>query len=107
MLLFKKKFLDAIRNGKKTQTVRIWPKRRLKVGQREFVPGLGKVEIVGFDAVRPTDLTDADARADGFESREALLVELRQIYGNTLDSLRCFKITFRYPDASTDQDRLG
>ena len=97
MLLFKKKFLDPIRSGAKCQTIRIWPKRRLKAGQAEFVPGLGRIRVTAFDPVRPDDLSEEDARLDGFESRDALLAELRALYGDRLDSLPCFRIRFAYP----------
>lgn len=94
MLLFKKKFLDLIASGAKRQTIRVWPKRRVRAGQREFVPGLGRVTITGFDPVRPADLTEDDARLDGFASREALLAELRGLYGDDLDAVPCFRIRF-------------
>jgi len=97
MLLFKKKFLDLIRSGAKRQTVRVWPKRRLRAGQLEFVPGLGKVRVTAFEPVRPADLSEADARLDGFDSREALLEELRALYGDRLDTIACFRIRFAYP----------
>jgi len=97
MLLFKKKFLDPIRSGAKCQTIRIWPKRRLKAGQAEFVPGLGRIRVTAFDPVRPDDLSEEDARLDGFESRDALLAELRALYGARLDGLPCFRIRFAYP----------
>ena len=97
MLLFKKKFLDPIRSGAKCQTIRVWPKRRLKPGQAEFVPGLGRIRVTAFDPVRPVDLSEEDARLDGFESRDALLAELRALYGDRLDGLPCFRIRFVYP----------
>jgi len=97
MLLFKKKFLDPIRSGAKCQTIRIWPTRRLRPGQAEFVPGLGRIRVTAFEAVRPADLSEEDARLDGFESRETLLAELRALYGDRLDSLPCFRIRFAYP----------
>ncbi|MDK1030381.1 MAG: ASCH domain-containing protein [Planctomycetia bacterium] len=101
MLLFKKKFLDLIREGKKTQTVRIWPKRRLKVSQKEFIPGLGKVQITGFEPISVDDLTEADAQADGFDTLEALLGAIKEMYGEDLKSLPCFKITFHLlPESS-------
>ena len=78
MLLFKKKFLELIASGAKRQTVRVWPKRRLRAGQREFVPGLGRIRITAFEPVRPEALTDEDALLDGFASRGALLAELRR-----------------------------
>ena len=98
MILFKKKFLDLIRSGAKRQTIRVWPKRRLRAGQRDFVPGLGCVRITAFEPVRPDDLSEDDARLDGFPSRETLLEELRALYGDRLDGLPCFRICFTYPD---------
>jgi len=102
MILFKKKFLDLIRSGRKRQTIRIWPKRRLRPGQREFVPGLGLIRITAFEGVRPEDLSEDDARLDGFESRAALLDELRSLYGDRWDGLPCFRISFTY---SAEQKR--
>jgi|WetSurMetagenome_2_1015567.scaffolds.fasta_scaffold79521_3 hypothetical protein len=99
MLLFKKKFFEAIRSGRKRQTVRVWPRRRLKVGQIETVPGLGRVQITAFDRIRPEDLSEEDAVLDGFESRAALMDELRALYGDQLDSVACFRIRFTYPIA--------
>jgi hypothetical protein len=97
MLLFKKKFFEAIAAGTKRQTVRVWPKRRMRAGQIEFVPGLGRVRVTAFEAVRPEDLTEDDARLDGFASRAALLEELRALYGERLTTIPCFRIRFTYP----------
>jgi len=97
MLLFKKKFLDLIRSGAKCQTVRVWPKRRLRPGQVEFVPGLGRIRVTAFEPLCPADLSEEDARLDGFESRDALLAELQALYGARLDGLPCFRIRFAYP----------
>jgi hypothetical protein len=97
MLLFKKKFLEPIASGAKRQTVRVWPRRRLRAGQVEFVPGLGRIRVTAFEAVRPDDLTEEDAVLDGFASRAALLEELRSLYGDRLESVPCFRIRFSYP----------
>jgi len=97
MILLKKKFLDLVRCGEKCQTIRLWPKRRLRPGQREYIPGLGRIRITAFQRVTPADLTDEDARLDGFASREALLAELRSLYGGRLDGAPCFRIRFSYP----------
>ncbi len=51
MLLFKKKFLDAIRSGQKTQTVRLWKWRKMKPGQRSYIPGAGYIQIATVDEV--------------------------------------------------------
>jgi hypothetical protein len=97
MLLFKKKFFEAIVSGAKRQTIRVWPRRRLRAGQLEFVPGLGRVRITAFEPISPPDLTEEDARLDGFESLAALLDELRALYGERLASVPCFRIRFTYP----------
>jgi hypothetical protein len=97
MILFKKKFLPLIESGAKRQTVRVWPKRRLRAGQTEFVPGLGRIRITAFEPIEPAALTEEDATLDGFSSLEALLGELRALYGDRLDTVRCFRIRFDYP----------
>jgi hypothetical protein len=97
MILFKKKFLEQIASGAKRQTVRIWPRRRLRPGQVEYVPGLGRIRVTAFEAVRPEGLTDEDAVLDGFASREALLAELRALYGPRLETIPCFRIRFTFP----------
>ena len=99
MLLFKKKFFEAIVSGSKRQTIRVWPRRRLRAGQLEFIPGLGRVRITAFEAVSPLDLTEEDARLDGFGSLAALMDELRALYGDRLASVSCFRIRFDYPVA--------
>jgi hypothetical protein len=86
MLLFKKKFLDAIRRGEKTQTIRVWTHRRMKAGQRSYIPGIGPIRI---DAVEPVDLqglSDADATPDGFPSAAALRDQLDAIYGDQIQN---------------------
>lgn len=102
MILLKKKFLDLVRTGAKRQTVRVWPKRRLRAGQNEYIPGLGRIRITAFERVAPADLTEEDARLDGFASREALLAELRALYGDRLDDVPCFRIRFTYPADAAD-----
>jgi hypothetical protein len=80
MLLFKKKFLEQIRSGKKTQTIRLWKDRRMEPGQRSYIRGVGYIAI---DSVEPGDvsrLTDADAVLDGFLSAELLRKEIRTLY---------------------------
>jgi len=97
MILFKKKFLPLIASGAKRQTVRVWPRRRLRAGQIEFVPGLGRIRITAFEPVVPSALTEEDALLDGFASRDALLAELRALYADRLDKISCFRIRFTYP----------
>lgn len=95
MLLFKKKFLDAIRSGQKTQTVRLWKWRKMKPGQRSYIPGAGYIQIAAVDEVALDQLTDDDARLDGFDSAAALRQEIEQLYPEQLAAgHRAFRIRF-------------
>jgi len=80
MLLFKKKFLDQIRSGEKTQTIRLWHCRRMKSGQRSYVPGVGYIAIESVEPVELSRLTDADAVLDGFPTADLLRKEIRTLY---------------------------
>ena len=95
MLLFKKKFLDWIRDGRKTQTVRLWKYRKMKVGQRSYIPGAGYISIDAVDEVALPALTDDDAKLDGFDSATALRHEIEQLYPQQLAAgHRAFRIRF-------------
>ena len=99
MLLFKKKFLEQIGRGEKTQTIRLWNYRRMKPGQRSYVPGIGYIAIDSVEPVELTQLTDADAVLDGFLTAELLRKEIRSLYtAETLKKLTPFRIRFSvYP----------
>ena len=85
MLLFKKKFMPAIRWGEKTQTIRLWKYRRMRTGQRSYIPGVGYIRIDSVEAVALDDLTDEDAKRDGFASADLLRAELSDLYGERID----------------------
>ena len=59
MLLFKKKFLPAILAGQKTQTIRLWKHRRMRPGQRSYIPGAGHIRLIAVDEVDLAQLTAA------------------------------------------------
>lgn len=92
MLLFKRKFLDAIRSGEKTQTLRNWKTARVRAGQKDTIPGVGPIWIDSVEKVSLDDLTDADAIPDGFSSLDALKKELHDIYGD--GALNFYRIRF-------------
>jgi len=95
MLLFKKKFLPAIRAGEKTQTIRLWKFRHMRAGQRSYIPGVGPIQITAIEPVEIDALTDSDAVPDGFESANALRNELRTIYGDKIAAgYKAFRIAF-------------
>lgn len=96
VLLFKKKFLPAIRGGEKTQTIRLWKRRMMRAGQESYIPGVGRIAIDSVDEVRVADLTDADAVPDGFSTATALREELQSIYGEKLAAgYKTFRVKFR------------
>ncbi len=95
MLLFKKKFLDAIRCGDKTQTIRLWPYCRMRAGQRSYIPGVGYIRIDTIDQVSVDALSDADARRDGFTSAGALRTELNDLYAEKIaEGHQAYRIIF-------------
>jgi hypothetical protein len=95
MLLFKKKFLPAIRSGEKTQTIRLWKFRHMRAGQKSYIPGVGHIRITSVEPVDVEALTDADAIPDGFPTAAALQTELRTIYGKKLaQGCKAFRIVF-------------
>ena len=95
MLLFKKKFLAAIRSGEKTQTIRLWKHRRMRAGQRSYIPGAGYIRITAVEAVELDQLTDADARPDGFETADQLRAEVARLYPQQLaQGYRAYRVRF-------------
>lgn len=96
MLLFKKKFLEAIRAGTKTQTIRLWKHRRMRSGQRSYIPGIGYIQITDVAEVELDQLTDADARPDGFDTADQLRAEITQLYPKQLsEGYRAYRVCFR------------
>ncbi|MBN1588886.1 MAG: ASCH domain-containing protein [Pirellulales bacterium] len=84
MLLFKKKFLPDIRQGIKTQTIRLWKHRHMRAGQRSYIPGAGYIRVTAVERVELDQLTDEDARPDGFATAAALREELARLYPEQL-----------------------
>ena len=95
MLLFKKRFLAAIRAGEKTQTVRLWKFARMRAGQRSYIPGAGYIRVTAVDEVQLGALTDDDARLDGFPSAVELRSEIETLYPQQLaDPQRVYRVRF-------------
>jgi hypothetical protein len=95
MLLFKKKFLPAIREGTKTQTIRLWKFARMRAGQRSYIPAVGYIRVTAVEPVALADLTDEDAARDGFATADALRDELAQLYPQQLaDGYQAFRVVF-------------
>ncbi len=108
MLLFKKKFLADINAGKKTQTIRLWKFRKMRPGQRSYIPGVGYIGILAVDEVTLADLTDADAVPDGFPTADALRAEIHALYDRQLAAgSRAFRIRFRVLDPGEQAEAVA
>jgi len=95
MLLFKKRFLDAIRAGTKTQTIRVWKVRRMRTGQRSYIPGAGYIQVDSVEEISLDELSDEDAPPDGFDSLGQLRAELTELYGEELGrESRAYRVRF-------------
>ena len=95
-LFFKKRYQDAIRDGRKLTTIRRWGKARVKVGGRAFSPGLGWLVIESVEPIELDALVDADAVADGFENTAHMREGLATIYPeHQSDGKRWFRVRFR------------
>jgi hypothetical protein len=95
VLLFKKKFMPAIRSGEKTQTIRLWQHCRMRSGQRSYIPGAGYIRVLSVEPVEIDSLTDDDARPDGFATAEQLRAELASLYTGQLSAgWRAYRIRF-------------
>jgi len=106
MLLFKKRFLPAIRQGEKTQTIRLWKHPRMRSGQRSYIPGAGYIRVTAVEEVKLDELCDEDALPDGFDSAEQLREELRRLYPEQLaGGHRAFRVAFRLLPPEEQQKR--
>jgi hypothetical protein len=106
MLLFKKRFLDAIRSGQKTQTIRLWKHRMMRAGQRSYTPGVGPIRITAVEEVALHALNDADAILDGFDTAVELRRALEEIYSERITAgYRAFRVAFEVMENETGQDR--
>ncbi|WP_456468975.1 ASCH domain-containing protein [Archaeoglobus sp.] len=90
-LEFKRKYADLLLSGKKRITIRNWT--NLKAGDEVYVHCggkiIGKAKISAVERKKISELTDEEARLDGFSSREDMLEELERIgYGDEVYVIR-------------------
>ncbi|RLE58361.1 MAG: ASCH domain-containing protein [Thermoprotei archaeon] len=82
LLMFSKDYAEDIESGKKKTTIRLGiltPSRR-KVTIMSGGKVIGKAVIESVEYTKVKNLTDKDAKLDGFKSREALISALRKHY---------------------------
>jgi hypothetical protein len=97
LLAFKEKFRPLIRQGRKTQTLRLWKKCPFQPGQVIMSPKLGKVKIISIERVLLSNLSEKDAFQEGFDALDELIKSIKEIYSlKRIANVECFKIRFAY-----------
>ncbi|MHC1627227.1 MAG: ASCH domain-containing protein [Candidatus Nezhaarchaeales archaeon] len=82
-IMLKKDFADLVLAGIKTATIRLGvvkPKKR-QVLLHSGGKVLAELEITDVEVKKVRELTDEDAKQDGFQSRQQLIENLEKIYG--------------------------
>jgi len=103
IMKFKDHYYPAIKNGVKTQTMRM-PHKRFNVNENEYVIGrfktyediLLKITKVGYKMFK--SINDEDAMREGFNSADELKNELLEIYKDkkVLETSRFYYYQFKF-----------
>jgi hypothetical protein len=106
-ILFKRRFIDAIRRGQKTTTLRRWKSCHVRAGTVASSPGVGWLTILSCREISLKELTAADAQADGFKSLKDLMATLAEFYPDQKsDGRKWYRVEFRHetkaPPSSQD-----
>jgi hypothetical protein len=76
-VLFERRLREGIQDGSITVAFRRWKRSQVVAGHRYCMgAGAGLALVSSVATVHPSEIADADARAAGFASREALLADL-------------------------------
>lgn len=75
-MLFRNEFLEGLRTGGVTLAFRRWRRPSVRAGGTLLTP-VGQLAIQSVDRVALDEITAAESRRAGYESREDLLAELR------------------------------
>jgi hypothetical protein len=100
-VLFEQRFWEPIARGAVTVTFRRWRRRQAIAGNRYRTPQ-AIIEADAVDVVTLGDITDADARAGGYDDRDALIADLR----GTPD-LDLYRIRFHVVDGPDPRAELA
>jgi hypothetical protein len=106
-MLFAPRFRPGILDGSITLTFRRWKRRQAFAGRRYRTPA-GMLEVEAVDVVVPAQISDADARRAGFDSRDAVLAALRGDPGDPIYRVRFHPVREPDPrDVLARDDALG
>ncbi len=105
MLLFQKRFHAGLVDGAVRLTFRQWTRPQVKAGGRYRVHPIGVVEVDAVSEVALRDISEADAKASGFDSRAALLAFMAPVAKKKLTpATRVFRVDLHH---AGDGDRVA
>ena len=102
MLLFKKPFWAGLESGAITLTFRRWQKPHVRPGGRYRCHPIGVLEVDAIDEVPVSTITETDAHAAGFSSRDVLVAYLAEL-GELDDTTLVFRVALHH---GGDGDRV-
>lgn len=112
-LMLKGEYADKLLSGEKKTTIRLGivrPKYEEVIVHGHGRP-LAKVRIKSVTVKKAGELTDEDARRDGFRSREELLEALRRVYGDftpdTPVTIMELEVVQRLDELDTEDPYMG
>lgn len=103
MLLFKKPFFEGLLSGAITVTYRRWAKPHVKPGGRYRCHPIGVIEVDTIALVPTRSITAKDAKAAGFDTRDALVAYLAEL-GPLEDHTEIYRVEFHH---GGDGDRVS
>lgn len=106
MLIFiKGHYLELIRQGLKTTTIRPWKTCRLRPGVTLSFNGRVRARLRSVEQVPLSAIDDHAARADGFASRRAFLKAIRSHYPTLANDALVWVLAFDPPNRSAQSAR--
>jgi hypothetical protein len=105
-MLFPTRLHDPITRGHVTLAFRAWDRPRAREGARHRFGPHGVIEITSVERVRPSAISDADARAAGHDDAAQLLAGLRR-RPNAAPEALLFAVRFRFLREEDPRLELG
>ena len=96
----KQYYVDQVRAGTKTSTIRLWPRCALRPGGPISFNGRTRAHCTSIDRVRLANLSDPDIRADGFASRTHFRTAFLSHYPTATDDSLVWVIRFALNDSA-------
>ena len=109
MVLFKPYHIPLIQDGTKTQSRRMWAEARVKEGSLQQVKTKiftkehhGYIKVNKVYQQHLLDMTEEDAKEEGYDSKDEYLDEFRTIYPDAPVNPLVFVVEFEYVGMSKE-----